>query len=56
MDYLPYRRKTILQLAYCTSMRMHFVLCEIFDVKHWNVNEKFNNTIYEEQELKVIWN
>ena len=26
-------------------MYMHFVLCEMFDVKHWNTNERWNNLI-----------
>ena len=26
-------------VAYCTSMHLYFVHCELFDVKHWNINE-----------------
>ena len=31
------RKYAIQQLSYCTSMHVHFVHCEIFDVKHWNI-------------------
>ena len=33
VDFLPYIR-TIIQLSYCTGLHVHFVHCEIFDVKH----------------------
>ena len=35
---LPYRSKTINELAYYTSMHFHFVHYKIFDVKHWIIN------------------
>ena len=37
MDYLPYIHTAIQYLPYCTSMHVHFVHCEIVDVKHWNI-------------------
>ena len=41
-DNRPYRRKTIQKHIYCTSMHLHFVHCEIFEVKQWYINERCN--------------
>ena len=32
-------------LSYCTSMSLHFVHCEIVDVKHRNINKKRNDDV-----------
>ena len=29
-------------LPHCTSMHVHFVHCEIFDVEHWNITQRCN--------------
>ena len=31
----------------CTNMYVHFVNCEIFDVEHWNITQRCNNTLYD---------
>ena len=41
-----YRRKTIHLHADCISMHQHFVHCEIFDVKHWNITQRCKNYSY----------
>ena len=46
MDYLPYIRTTIQLLPYRTSMHVHFVHCEIFDVEHCNITQRCNNEFY----------
>ena len=33
-------------LAYCTSMHLHIVHYEIFNVKHCNVNERRNKYLH----------
>ena len=34
------------KLSYCTRMHVYFVHCEIFDIKHWNINERCNTFLY----------
>ena len=37
--------QTIQKLPYCTSMHVHFLHGEIFDVEHWNLTHRCNKII-----------
>ena len=47
MDYLPYICTSIQYVPCCNSMHVHFVLCEIFQLKHLNIEKVIKGAIFE---------